>query len=180
MSTAAPKPEAKPKPAVNPNDIAYCKIHPGLGIARMGDSREEFFIGPEAPGHMPNPHGGFKDKHGRVKRQAARFRIYAYNAAGEAIAELTAADADIQWSVQVANKKASYNMFLGRYWDIQFPDVKKYADEHNNGNPPVRMGEPHEVADRYGTTVFSPSRIFNPAISEHFAIGLFEVVCRVP
>jgi hypothetical protein len=32
--------------------IAYCKIHPGIGIARLGNSADEFFIGPEAPGRM--------------------------------------------------------------------------------------------------------------------------------
>jgi L-lysine epsilon oxidase-like protein/heme oxygenase-like protein len=150
-----PKPDAHPpapEPARAPrgslDDVAYCKIHPGLGIARLGDSPEEFFIGPESPGHMPHPAGGFKDKQGHIKRQAARFRIYGYNAQGEAIAELTAADADIQWTVQLANKKASFDMFLGRYWDIQFPDVKKYADEHNHGNPPQRNQEISDQALR--------------------------------
>ena len=123
------------------NDIAYCKIHPGLGIARVGNSPTEFFIGPETPGQITHPMGGFKDKHGRIKRQAARFRVYAYNAAGEPIAELTADNADIRWTVALANKKASYRIFLGRYWEIQYPDVKKYADEHFNGEPPMRNQE---------------------------------------
>jgi hypothetical protein len=129
------------KPAFNADDIAYCKIHPGLGVARLGDSREAFFIGPESPGHMAHPVGGFKDEHGRIKRQAARFRIYGYNAAGEAIAEITAEQADIKWSVQLANKKASFDMFLGRYWALQYPDVKKYADKHHGGKPPQRNQE---------------------------------------
>jgi hypothetical protein len=157
MTSSAPRATKPGKPTttaptatrpVSPDQIAYCKIHPGLGIARLGDSKDEFFIGPESPGHIPHPAGGFKDAHGRIKRQAARFRIYAYNEAGEAIAELTAADADIQWSVQLANKKASYDMFLGRYWDLQFPDVKKYADEHNGGKPPVRNQEVTDPVQR--------------------------------
>src|SRR5687767_5916452 len=150
MTSNAPEKAEKPKTpkAANPDQIAYCKIHPGLGIARVGNSPDEFFVGPETPGDIPHPAGGFKDAHGRIKRQAARFRIYAYNAAGEAIAELTAADADIQWSVQLANKKASYNMFLGRYWDLQFPEVKKYADQHNAGQPPVRNQEVSDPAQR--------------------------------
>ena len=129
------------KKPFDPNDVAYCKIHPGIGIARVGDSLDGFFIGPETPGEMVHPVGGFKDEHGRIKRQAARFRVYAYNAAGEAIYELTANDADINWSVQLANKKASYRIILGRYWDIQYPDVKKYADEHFGGQPPMRNQE---------------------------------------
>ncbi len=137
-----------PRGTAENTQIAYCQIHPGLGVARLGDSTDEFFIGPESPGHMPHPAGGFKDKQGRIKRQAARFRIYSYNAAGEAIAELTAADADIQWSVELGNKKPSYDMFLGRYWDLQFPEVKKYADQRNGGNPPLRNQEVTDGAQR--------------------------------
>jgi hypothetical protein len=125
----------------DPADVAYCRIHPGLGVARVGDSEDQFFIGPESPGHMAHPVGGFKDEHGRIKRQAARFRIYAYNAAGEAIAELTADRAEINWSVELANKKCSHEMFLGRYWMYQFPEVKKYSDEHFDGRAPLRNQE---------------------------------------
>ena len=131
----------KPHKPFNPEDIAYCKIHPGVGIARVGNSPDEYFIGPETPGQMPHAIGGFKDKHGRIKRQAARFRVYAYNASGEAVGELTADNADIHWTVSLANKKPNYRIFLGRYWDIQYPDVKKYADEHFNGEPPMRNQE---------------------------------------
>jgi hypothetical protein len=100
--------------------VKYCRIHPGVGIARLGNSPDAFFIGPEAPGEVPNPTGGFKDDLGRVKRQAARFRIYAY---GEPLAdgrenplgELTAADANITWTVHLANKKASWHEFRGRF-----------------------------------------------------------------
>ena len=28
-------------------------IHPTIGIARLGDSADDFFIGPEAPGSHP-------------------------------------------------------------------------------------------------------------------------------
>ena len=125
----------------SPDDIAYCKIHPGIGVARVGNSPDEFFIGPETPGQTQHPVGGYKDDQGRIKRQAARFRIYAYNAAGEAIAELTADNARINWNVQLANKKASYRIFLGRYWEIQYPDVKKYGDKHFKGIPPMRNQE---------------------------------------
>ena len=55
-------------------DIAYCRIYPSIGVARLGDSLDQFFVGPEAPGCPPNPDGGFKDPEGRIKRQAARFR----------------------------------------------------------------------------------------------------------
>ena len=55
------------------------KIHPAIGIARVGNSPDEFFIGPERIGEEPDPPGGFKDAQCRVKRQAARFRIFAHH-----------------------------------------------------------------------------------------------------
>lgn len=56
--------------------ITSCAIYPGIGIARVGNSQSSYFIGPEAPGWHPSPDQRFKDEDGRVKRQAARFRIY--------------------------------------------------------------------------------------------------------
>jgi len=82
------------------------KIHPAIGIARVGNSPDEFFIGPERLGEEPNPAGGFKDAQCRVKRQAARFRIFAHHDDGT-VEEITKADAAITWTVHLVNKKAS-------------------------------------------------------------------------
>lgn len=89
---------------MHPNDIKEIRIHPAIGIARLGNS-EEFFVGPEYPGQRCYPAGGFKDKSGKIKRQAARFRLFAYDKAGRT-EEITAADANITWYVHVANLKA--------------------------------------------------------------------------
>lgn len=51
------------------DSVAYCKIFPSIGIARVGDSPNEFFIGPESPLRVDAPPGGYKDSRGRVKRQ---------------------------------------------------------------------------------------------------------------
>ena len=60
--------------------ITSIRIHPGIGIARLGDS-DEFYIGPEAPGVVvdpggndgPGPNGGtYRDGGARLKRQAQR------------------------------------------------------------------------------------------------------------
>ena len=91
--------------------IVSAKIHPAIGIARVGNSPLESFIGPEVPYALPQPTGPYKDSGGAIKRQAARFRIYGYNQAGEAVRELTAAEADIRWTVHVANKKAAWYDF---------------------------------------------------------------------
>ena len=48
---------------------------------------------------------------GALKRQAARFRIYGYNAGGKVVGELTPDNADIRWTVHLANKKAQWYEF---------------------------------------------------------------------
>lgn len=83
------------------------KIHPAIGLARIGNSPTEFFIGPERMGERPEPVGGFKDPQCRVKRQAARFRIFAHHDDGS-VEEITDAEADITWTVHLANRKAAY------------------------------------------------------------------------
>lgn len=88
--------------------ITKVKIHPAIGIARVGNSPDRFFIGPEKPGDKSIPDGGYKDNQCRIKRQIARFRIFAYNDDGSP-KELTSEDADITWSVHLANKKATVN-----------------------------------------------------------------------
>lgn len=82
------------------------KIHPAIGIARLGNSPDGFFIGPERLGEEPDPGGGFKDAQCRVKRQAARFRIFAHHD-DNTVDEITSAEADITWTVHLVNKKAS-------------------------------------------------------------------------
>jgi hypothetical protein len=82
------------------------KIHPAIGIARVGNS-PEFFIGPERLGERPEPVGGFKDAQCRIKRQAARFRIFAHHD-NNTVEEITDAEAEITWTVHLANRKAAY------------------------------------------------------------------------
>lgn len=91
--------------------IVRAAIHPSIGVARVGNSKNEFYIGPEVLEPLPQPPGFYKDRKGALKREAARFRIYGYNASGEVVAELTADSADIKWTVHVANKKAAWYEF---------------------------------------------------------------------
>jgi hypothetical protein len=89
-------------------DVVRCAIHPGIGIARLGNSPVEWFIGPEVPGVIPDPPGGFKDLQGRVKRQVARFRIYGLDRNGCVVEELNSDRAQITWTVHLVNKKAAW------------------------------------------------------------------------
>jgi hypothetical protein len=95
--------------------LEYCRIFPPIGVARVGNSPDEFFIGPEAPGVVPDAGGSYKDAKGRVKRQAARFRLCGFGSDGE-VTELTldhAEVASIRWSVSLANLKAEWYQFDG-------------------------------------------------------------------
>lgn len=122
--------------------VVSAKIHPAIGIARVGNSPDEYFIGPELPHPVPAPPGGYKDAQGRLKRQAARFRIYGYDAHGKVVGEITAADADIAWTVHVANKKSSW-------YDFNF------ALDLFPIDTPVSMGA---VAARRNAAITGPSR----------------------
>jgi hypothetical protein len=93
--------------------IAAVKIYPAIGIARLGNSPTEFFVGPEHPGDRLAPTGGYKDAACRVKRQAARFRVYGFDARGGLVGEVTAAEATITWTVHLANRKAAGPQFRG-------------------------------------------------------------------
>ena len=93
--------------------IAFCSIFPKVGIARLGDS-DEYFVGPESPEIELTPADGFKDSSGGIKRQATRFRIYAFDDTGGVIKELTSENTrSISWRASVANKKAAWHAFAG-------------------------------------------------------------------
>ena len=93
--------------------VVRAAIHPAIGVARIGDSRDPngFYIGPEVP-HPPHATTAqMRDSKGAIKRQAARFRIYGYDAQGQVVGELTPANAGIRWTVHLANKKAAWYRF---------------------------------------------------------------------
>ncbi len=124
--------------------ITSTHIHPSIGIARLGDSPDGFFIGPEKPGEKPDPEGGFKDDDCRVKRQGARFRVFATHNDGT-VEEITDEDADIDWSVHLANKKASTRSQPGSASDLTI----------NPGKATVKGPNERAVLDS-GTITFPP------------------------
>jgi len=83
------------------------EIHPAIGIARAGTSAE-FFIGPEP---RTAPPSGYRDASGHLLRQAARFRIFRCRRRADgtltSATEVRAADAEIEWTVHVANRKGA-------------------------------------------------------------------------
>jgi L-lysine epsilon oxidase-like protein len=93
--------------------ITSVRIHPAIGVARLGSS-PEFFIGPEEPGvWSPPADGKYKDAFCRVKKQAARFRLFAFDG-NTFVKELKLGDPDvtnIQWTVHLVNRKAASRKF---------------------------------------------------------------------
>jgi hypothetical protein len=93
--------------------IRQYRIHPAIGVARIGNSPTEWFDGPEVPtiDFVP-PYGAYRDANDLIKRQAVRFRIYecdfeeANPTAPVSVREITDADAEIQWHVHLANLKS--------------------------------------------------------------------------
>jgi hypothetical protein len=93
-----------------PAGIVRAAIHPSIGIARVGNSPDDWFYGPEVTDPLPHPRC-YRDGNGALKRQAARFRIFGLDADGKPLAELTTANAAITWTVHLANKKAAWYQF---------------------------------------------------------------------
>ncbi len=92
-------------------DIAHLFIYPPIGIARVGDS-EEYFLGPEFDPHSNAP-SRYKDHAGRIKRQGARFRLYAFDTEGSLLGEVSPEVGKTTWRVHLANKKAAWFTFNG-------------------------------------------------------------------
>jgi hypothetical protein len=112
---SAPRPPALTAPATAPVAVDRCivkaAIYPGIGIARVGNSPDELFIGPEVTEPLPPVPGSHRDAAGRLKRQAARFRVYGLDAEGKIVQELTPANAQIRWTAHLANEKAAWYQF---------------------------------------------------------------------
>ncbi|HEY0476678.1 MAG TPA: LodA/GoxA family CTQ-dependent oxidase [Kofleriaceae bacterium] len=132
-----PRPGADWPPATD-SVIVRAAIHPAIGMCRVGDSASEYYIGPQVTEPAPLPPGAYRDAAGGLKREAAEFRVYGYNAAGQVVRELTADSADLQWTVHVANRKAQWYQFqlaldipdaAGKAMPLRNPKVKGDARE---------------------------------------------------
>lgn len=110
LSKLALSPAHAAEPAPAGATVARVGIYPAIGISRVGGS-SKWFYAPELPGIPARPEGGFKDGDQLVKKQVQRFRIFAFDDRNRVIGELTAAEAQIEWRVHVANTKAAWYGF---------------------------------------------------------------------
>jgi hypothetical protein len=150
------------------------RIHPAIGLARLGNSPDSFYIAPERTGAPPidcgvdgvpvtnngveQPVTQYKDSQNRIRRQAARFRIYVYDDQDKNGREVKIGDTvvaaqvaapprtgqllkgtlvDIEWTVYLANKKSSWYAFR------QLEGEHGYAASH-----PLRNAQTTDVSQR--------------------------------
>ncbi|MGY2803581.1 LodA/GoxA family CTQ-dependent oxidase [Bradyrhizobium sp. USDA 4506] len=100
------------------SNVHSCRIHPGIGIAHVGNSPDSFYVAADTPeGTRDAPAGGYKDTNGRVRRQAALFRLYGYDKDGNNLGELPLRSAngepavEVEWSAHLVNKKGAAHRF---------------------------------------------------------------------
>ncbi|WP_299765775.1 LodA/GoxA family CTQ-dependent oxidase [uncultured Dokdonia sp.] len=140
------------------------RIHPAIGFARVGNSKE-YYLGPETmaaspiegsvirgglpiqPGTESTPitSADIRDAEGKLKRQAARFKIYQYTTEGDSITYPTPGGkevvigsevdgkkvVDIIWTTHLANKKANC-------WEIDEEANEGIALYEGGNTPPLR------------------------------------------
>jgi hypothetical protein len=116
-------------------------IYPAIGVARVGNAERTgndfFFVGPELPDVLANldSAGAFRSfkVNGKVKPQAARFRLFEYERADDGsdklIGEVKLGErgiSAIKWTVHLANRKASFCNFAGQKGAEDKPYFKSY------------------------------------------------------
>lgn len=122
------------------------QIHPSVGVARVGNSRDSFYLAPDEIGGRPHEcdrqgnmlleHGQpvpvkkYKDKDGRIRRQGALFRVFRTDEETGASIEVTTADDDVNnitWTVHLANKKAAWYNFSELEGNLMFGQDNSYG-----------------------------------------------------
>lgn len=124
------------------------KIYPAIGIARVGNAPDEYYIGPESYCGLPiNPDGrkpfteaDFRDKKNRLCRQAARFRVFRIeNGVEEEVMLNKHGVKSITWTVHLANKKPSWYTFETSLGE------DGYAPNHPLRNAHVKGKDRHKL-----------------------------------
>jgi hypothetical protein len=118
-----------------PIGTAALKIHPAIGFARLSTNDDTYVFG--EPQH---PLPSYKSN-GLIKRQAVRFRIFAYDSNNKALAELTpellfSSNLRAVWHVRVANRKTAKER-----GDDSYTISATARSDHNGGQLNGRCGD---------------------------------------
>lgn len=138
-------------------------IGPSIGVARLGNSADSFYLAPDAIGALPiecDASGNvitqdgapvrvsqFKDDAGCVRRQGALFRVFAIGddqCAGEEITLATAGVESMEWTVHLANKKACWYNFAELEGNLLYGESNSYEAR----GVPLRNAGVTEPGDR--------------------------------
>lgn len=155
---------------ISPASIKSIRVHPGLGIARVGNAEgdEEYVLAAQVPGALASSSdGAFRDASGKVRRQAVRFRVYAELHDGS-VRELSLDDGvQIEWTAELANLKAGWYAFENA---MDLPGGYAIAEKRRN---PTVLGAQREALDiRPGPRTISGRRQQGKAY--HFDSGTFH------
>ena len=114
------------------------KIHPSVGVARLGNSPNEICLSPDRIGGLPfeadsygnliGPIKNFKDSTGRIKRQGQPFKIFSDDGS-----EITLSHPDvlsIDWTVHLANKKAEWYQYSELQGNLLYGVSNSYTNQN--------------------------------------------------
>lgn len=114
------------------------KIHPSIGIARLGNSTTEICLSPDSIGGLPyqsdnfgnliGPIQKFKDSKGLIKRQGQPFKIFTED--GQEITLDTPNVASIEWTVHLANKKAEWYQYSELQGNLLYGESNSYTNQN--------------------------------------------------
>lgn len=151
------------------------RIHPAIGVARVGNAPSStFFIGPEVPGLPPlgDAPGTTAPpyKHaGQIKPQAVRFRIYEYQWIAGVLTPIREVTLDtpgvlgISWSAHLANKKASFYKFRGPLGEKVAPGDLRNPTVTNRRSLEIDFGARTITGRSHGPVEFRVGTSSNPS-----------------
>lgn len=161
--------------AAGTTDPIY-RIHPAIGVARLGNAdSSQFFIGPEAPGYAPLGDApgttvpNYKTADGKIKPQAARFRIFEYGWIAGRLTPIrevnlgTPGVVAISWQCHLANKKASFFRFEGGQGENRPAAPLRNASVTNRRSLEIDFGARSISGGAQGPISFQPGGSGNPA-----------------
>lgn len=160
------------------------KIHPAIGVARIGTS-SKFYIAPETSGGLPTdpvtgqPVTSFRDINGDLLKQAQRFRVFSYDDTnpgdpGTEVAVGAGGIKAIDWTVYLANKKACWYQFEQLTGSKMEGDLGYIANGSLN---PLRNSDVTSPVERQALIVDPGPRTVggtNPKSAEFTVSGLFS------
>jgi len=164
------------------------KIHPSIGIARLGNSGE-FYLSPIKIGGRPvqctkfgdecvDSENGkfkyvkkFKDAHKKVKKQAAKFRIFKHDSSKAQPEEIDLSDKTlikkVKWTVHLANKKAAWYHFTEFKGDLMVGENNTYENRKDENaqwrNKEIKGDDRKNLIIDYG-----PRSVNSPKMSLKF------------